>query len=65
MKSKLQRAVETVTVLSAAEICDRVLRKTAGNDVSSTFNGQSINETASSLTYAGLSKGIATVGSRK
>lgn len=65
MKTNTQRVIEITTLLTAAEICDRVLRKTAGNDVSAIFKAQPINEVASTLVYAGMGKGIFAVGGRK
>lgn len=61
-KSNLDQAVEMATVMSAAEICDRILRKTAGNDVSSVLQQENINQISSSLSYAGLAKTEAVVG---
>lgn len=64
-KSNLEKAVETATTLSSAEIVDRVLRKMAGNDVSSVLQGQNITTVSSSLAYAGLAKTGVTIGGAK
>lgn len=63
-KTNMTKAIELATVLTSAEITDRILRRSAGNEVSSIYQGQQINVVASSLAYAGIAKSTLLAGGK-